>query len=182
LGKRLQKSFSRHFKNLQYGVKEPQGTEQVIHAVRRDLAEGYAALTVDLSNAFNSISREKIRQQLELHFPSLLPYFHAAYTTGAPLYYRGEVLTYSMEGVRQGDPLGPALFAVGLHPTLQQLQGEFPNVRIYAYLDDVTFTGSLSDLSGVFARFRQLCENSGLQVNKEKSNVIPADAVFTAFP
>jgi hypothetical protein len=176
---RHRKLFSSYFAPLQFGVKQSQGTEKVVHRVRRDLRQGHAVLNADLSNAFNTISRERIRQQLEEKFPALLPYFLGAYTEGAPLYYQGELLTHSTEGVRQGDPLGPVLFSIGLHPVLEQIRSEFEGIGIYAYLDDVTFTGNLDDLAQVFIRFQELCEDSGLRLNMEKSNIIPADTQST---
>ena len=54
----------------------------------------------------------------------------------------------STEGVRQGDVLGPLLFCIALKSAIDEaiaeLQKEMPdnNVRVFAYMDDITLVGS----------------------------------------
>ena len=43
----------------------------------------------------------------------------------------------SQEGVQQGDPLGPLIFCLSIHPTLQLLKTEF----VVGYMDDITIIG-----------------------------------------
>jgi hypothetical protein len=162
-----------HFlRPTQLGVKEPGGTEKIVHMVRREVQNGKAIMTLDLANAFNSISRETIREVLEDKFPSMLPYFTWAYKGNAALWYRGELLASSQEGVRQGDPLGPALFAVGMQGLLEQLKTEFPQVNLFAYLDDVTAAGEPEDLLALADRFSELAKHRGLKVNESKSELL----------
>jgi hypothetical protein len=160
---------SDYLRPMQLGVREPGGTEKIIHSVRREFNGGNAVLTLDISNAFNSLSREAIREALEAHLPSLLPYFQWAYKEESPLWYNGDLIAYSKEGVRQGDPLGPALFAVGFHGVLKELDREFSNVQIFSYLDDVSATGDGEELVQFAQRFRELASLRGLTVNVEKS-------------
>jgi hypothetical protein len=167
--KHQEKELLRYLKPLQMGVKEKGGIETIIHSVRGEFNSGNAILSLDLANAFNSISREKIRRTLAENFPDMLPYFVWAYQHSAPLYFGEEVLAYSTEGVRQGDPLGPAFFALGIQDVLKQVQEEFPSVTVLAYLDDVTVTGPPSTLVHVARRFRNLVAECGLQMNMNKS-------------
>eukprot|EP00959_Pyramimonas_sp_CCMP1952_P010182 212872-Pyramimonas_sp.AAC.1 len=42
------------------------------------------------------------------------------------------------EGGEQGDPLMPALFALGQHPALQEVQARLlPGEHLFAFLDDI---------------------------------------------
>jgi hypothetical protein len=165
------KELSQFLKPLQLGVREPGATEQIVHHVRQEQRRGKGVLTLDLTNAFNSIRREAIRKVLYEKLPDILPYFCWAYQGNGRLWYQEDLLALSREGVRQGDPLGPALFAVGIQGILEDLNEEFPQVNIYANLDDITATGDPEDLVALADRFSELAGCRGLVVNKSKSEL-----------
>ena len=72
----------------------------------------WAVLQVDLRNAFNSISREEVLVVVGEHTPQLLPWVTSCYGAHSKLYCQGKATLSSEEGVQQGDPLGPLLFAL----------------------------------------------------------------------
>jgi len=59
-------------------------------------------------------------QQLCDHFPTLQRWVHWVYSQQPWLFFGDQVLC-SAKGVQQGDPLGPFLFALPLHPTIQRI-------------------------------------------------------------
>jgi hypothetical protein len=58
----------------------------------------------------------------------------------APLFIEDNIIQ-ATTGVQQGDPLGPLLFALVLHPLLMHIKQTFSLQVVGAYLDDVTILG-----------------------------------------
>jgi len=77
---------------------------------------GWLLMQLDLKNAFNSISRPAILEALERQCPSMTPWVRQAFQPAPPLV--GREVKWSTRGVQQGDPLGPFLFAAGIHAAL----------------------------------------------------------------
>jgi len=166
------------FGDLQFGALRSQGTETVIIQSRRSFrsAKGKVLVTIDLRNAFNSIHRAIVLDAV--HHYKLTDLFNLAhFLYGMPSRLLSQIIPEltSSNGVRQGDPLGPVLFSLGIHPTLTALTLAHPNVKVWAYIDDITILGTpeevaafISDLEG---RFRSL----GLFIRRDKSWVLAHD-------
>jgi len=75
--------------------------------------EGFRILQVDLKNAFNSVIRETIFQQVLTHVPVLYPWAHWSLASHSSLFCRDMVLRRE-NGVHQGSPLGPLLVSRAL--------------------------------------------------------------------
>ena len=164
------------FGSLQVGVATKGGGEAVIHAVRK-LAKKYGddpdriMLKVDLSNAFNMVDRTEMLKQVKKKIPFLYDWVEYCYAQPAHLFL-GDVLLASMAGVQQGDPLGPLLFALVLHPLVEKIQKQFPNLDLNVwYLDDGTIIGKKEDVFGVFELLLKEGPALGLHLNVQKNEI-----------
>jgi len=168
---------SSHFSPLQYGVQTRDGLEQVQLQVRALLEKhpDWCVLRADCRNAFNTLSRKPILQQLREHFPELLPLVGQFYLSAGGLHFRGadgeRTLLHSVTGVQQGDPLGPFLFALGIHPALRVVQQRWPGVHVLAYLDDVHLVGPQASVHGAFLELRRQFAAIGLSTRADKNHV-----------
>jgi len=132
----------------QMGLCTPGGLESIIHSVRARLdSDGdrhdLVCLKVDLSNAFNAISRDYFLAEVERHFPSIAPFAHLCYDQESTLSL-GSSTILSREGCQQGDPLGPFLFSLALQPIIDAC-GSIPGIEFNAwYLDDGCLIGTHS--------------------------------------
>ena len=156
---------------LGFGVKG--GAEAAVHAARQylhSLPPDMLLLKLDFSNAFHSIRRDKMLLAVRKLAPELYPLVHSAYSSPSSLFW-GDKVILSAEGVQQGDPLGPLLFCLTLHDLISELNSEL----VLGYLDDVTFGGSLADVSRDVKHFEQAAEQLGLKLNHEKMKVITND-------
>ncbi|CAI5986651.1 unnamed protein product [Closterium sp. NIES-65] len=144
------------FLPVQYGVSVPGGAECIIHTVRSLLQENdsYVALQLDVENAFNSVKRAvffRTLSQTDLH--QLLPLVGTLYDGPSRLLVDprlGVEHITSSRAVRQGDPLGPLLFAAAIQPTLQSAESLVPEVAVVAYADDITIVGPMDAACKVF--------------------------------
>jgi len=72
------------------------------------------SLKLDVKNAFNSIRRDIVLQEVQKHLPEIYPFIWDCYSSKTSLFY-GNFSLDSATGVQQGDPLGSALCALAIH-------------------------------------------------------------------
>lgn len=170
---------------LQMGVGVRGGAQIVGHAVRAGAQDqSTVTLQVDVRNAFNSVSRTAILQQVHERVPSLSHWAEFAYGTPSLLYVDGADPTShpisSSNGVKQGDPLGPLLFALALHPVLEELSVLHEECSLVAYADDITLQGSQEGVQHVFRHMQEVLAPLGLAVHPAKCKAYCADESVAA--
>ena len=142
----------------QMGVGTKGGVEPICEYVQQRLdgvqeGDTTTMYSLDSINAFNTMSREAIARAVRTYAPKFFKMAKWIYNSTAPLVVgRGEQQTVleSAEGVRQGDPLGPFLFSLGLRPLLEKLKAnvcaEDETAVVLAYLDDIFVISKRVDL------------------------------------
>ena len=151
---------------VQLGVSTSGGCEAAAHAARRyarDCRHRRVLLKIDMRNAFNSLRRDSFLSVARVRTPGLYSLLWQAYSSHTRLFF-GEEGFASETGIQQGDPIGPALFALSVDEAARGVQSEF-NVW---YLDDATLGDSservYDDLVVLLERLRAI----GLEVNGSK--------------
>jgi hypothetical protein len=141
---------------------------QVVHEV------GGVLLAIDGTNAFNALSRSAVLQAVATHFPELYAYVERVYGPastpslqfGLDGFAEAEIIL-SRQGVQQGDPLGPLLFALAVLPVMLSFREAFPTLALPAYLDDMTIVS----LGAADAAVLQLVHSGFLHVAEELEKV-----------
>ncbi|GJS68950.1 putative reverse transcriptase domain-containing protein [Tanacetum coccineum] len=118
------------------------GAEAILHSVNRVLSEYHndgslAMLTVDFSNAFNRVDRLTLLHKVRAKCPSISLWVDFLYGQASRLYIE-DTHIWSATRVQQGDPLGPLLFALILHPLLHKIKDRCKLLLHAWYLDDGT--------------------------------------------
>ena len=92
---------------------------------------------------------------------------------GPLIYLQGDspVILSSEEGIHQGDPLGPVLFATAIQELLTKLQNDHPCVVVLAYLDDVFLVGPSDNVLAVFEDLKPMFHNIGLDIQDTKCEI-----------
>ena len=99
----------------------------------------------------------------------MVPLFDLLYGAQSDLLWRDCILS-SSEGTRQGDVLGPALFALAIQPILDTVHHAFPSVSMYAYMEDVTIAShDEGSLRGAFTLLCTRAAEVGLLLNNTKT-------------
>lgn len=161
---------SRH----QYAINTPKGCEVIIHQVLkslRDLGDGYVAVKCDLTNAFNSIKRKVVNEQLRSHDTMLQQYWRLAYGGPSPLvvFGPGTHTTLNMsEGVRQGDSTSTFFFCIAIDPALTKIAERF---KAWMFCDDLTLVIRREEVDEAVAYVTQCFAEIGLTVNPSKTQI-----------
>ena len=184
---RMDKEIQSLFPHSQYGVGMRCGTDQVVHTIRRAYNKGQHIMTLDIKNAYNTISRGFLYQMVVEKIPSLLPYFVLIYGTPSLLMVStegGMAALLSREGVQQGCPLSSFLFCLGIQGILEEVESistssssssPFPDSTNASYADDMNFGRiSIPQLSNVYVHIKKALPRIHLELRPDKCKILLA--------
>ncbi len=162
----------------QLGIAVTMGTEKIGHLFNH-LFENRDSffLKTDLRNAFNSFSRPNALKTLIEHIPKLGNIVRMIYGISNTLLYENYPQLDANMGSQQGCPLGPLLFSFAFKPILDELQTEYPNAIMKAYVDDLTiaYPNNFVDIQSLLKKFNQLTANANLSLNMGKCQIVVPD-------
>ena len=166
---------------FQYALSTRAGCECIAHAVQAmtDVDGRATILSIDGIGAFDLVSRGAMLEGLRTMEGGgdALPFVMQFY--GSPstyLWEDEEGVNHEIpqgEGGEQGDPLMPALFALGLHQALLAVQANLlPSERLLAFLDDIYVVCSPERVSDVHASLQhELWRHSRIEVHQGKTQL-----------
>jgi hypothetical protein len=143
-------------------------------------SEQNIALKIDFKNAFNSLSRARMLEEL-FERAELKPFYalaHWTYNRPSTLLVRGkggELIEWlpSAQGVRQGCVLGSLLFATATLSVLETAKELSLNAEVFAYLDDVIIAGEPDACMNAFRHVKEGAAFLGLSVRAECEVLVP---------
>ena len=80
----------------------------------------------------------------------------------------------SMMGVRQGSVLGPVFFCAAMHPMLCEISRSNKDLRVYAYMDDVSLVGAPDACGKAFQFAQRHLNEMSVKINANKCEAIKA--------
>ena len=129
----------------QFGVGIIGGAERMACVVETIAQAGGIVLSLDAANAFNTISWAAVLKAVAAEAPALFPYVCRVYGSSSTPWLLHTMpgqakpaVVLSEQGVQQGDPFGPVLFALALNPALADFIRVHPHLSLTSYLDDMT--------------------------------------------
>ncbi len=157
-------------------------------------------IKIDVTNAFNSTDRDLTLDVLSGHasrdytcglktgdviptcdnLSTLFGYFKSIRTCEAKLRYfdwDGQVHIVKGKTVgQQGDPLEMLIYNLTVHHIWGRVLAKFQGARAVTYVDDGYIKGKLSEDLQVLTEFKRvLKEDSGLELNISKTDILPKD-------
>ena len=84
----------------------------------------HAIVKLDFSDAFNSLHRDVMLTAIAESVPEIYKFCHLSNDSSPTLSFNNHTIS-SQKGVQQGDPFGPLLFCLSLHPLLLSCESKF---------------------------------------------------------
>ncbi len=181
-----------HLEPLQLGVGTKLACEAIVHVVRQWCARwaddtSRCLVKMDLSNAFNCVDRSAVLAAVRRVVPELAPWADFCYKHPSRLILGGSLL-HSERGVQQGDPLGPAFFALAIQSAVANVksavESNHPQELDFTvfYLDDGVVAGTGRAVSQFCTLLRAELANIGLDLALDKCEIVPSAKDHHAIP
>jgi hypothetical protein len=143
----LQKDLVNSVDGVQMCVGQQGGAEAAVHAMVDlfDDESSHGLIQVDATNAFNSLNRKVLLNNVFQNCPEIAIYTYNCYARPARLFVTGGGEISSQEGTTQGDPIAMPIYAIGLDPLIGLLK-LCNGVKQADFADDLAGVGSLEKL------------------------------------
>ena len=213
----FREKFARHMLPFNYAVGTPNGTNFIINTMQlevekyitlpqsRNTLPSRAGVFFDLTNQFNSVSREAFFKVIADSFPEILPLTTLFYEQAGTVHHKwadGTWRTLLMEeGVSQGCPLSPIFASLVVTNLLQPLDIELRKraatrlrngdpgddgfggiTHLLGYVDDVSACTPLEDLKFLCDRFATIGAPIGCFVNPMKTRILTSTSGHSPLP
>ena len=181
---------AKYFPPIQFGVGVRGGAEIIVHLTEALLlapateddskwsGEPLAGFLFDAENAFNSLHRSAMLTELfkRAEFKPIWKFAHWAYSRPSLMLAPGmdgkiQFGVWSYNGVRQGDPLGPLLFGIAIHPILVATEKD-SGAKLFAFLDDITPIGTPQQVCDAIKQLDSELAFIGLRMSRSKSVLV----------
>ena len=171
--------------NSAKAIGDPASVEVIYNTVNTALLEDEetVAITVDISNCFNSTSRVQIVQELIKHnmqaelgvAKSMLGYSNSVYHVNHNS--QPQLLCHNNDGIHQGDPASPACLTLVLASALTPLRKkvEAQGGLQMSLMDDVTYVVKLREAEMVLRALPAALAQKGFKVNLDKTQIYNVD-------
>lgn len=171
------------FPSIQMAVGLPGGAERAVHTVRAalELNPSHVAISTDITNAFNSCSRQAMATALYKNPATKDAWrlFDSAYNTESQLlvYNDGKRVAKlaSTQGSRQGDPIGGTAFAIAVQPAFEaclSVARAHANSTATAIMDDFCLVTDRKAVEKALLELKKQLEQISLSLNLAKCRVL----------
>ena len=147
------------------------GSEAVVHSMDDIFADKSCQGLIQVENAFNSLNRKVLLQNIFHSCPEIAIYTYNCYAIPARLFVTGGGEIKSEEGTTQGDPIAMPIYAIGIDPLIKVLRSCL-GVQQAAFADDLSGTGSIESLKAWWDKEVSLGPKIGYYAKPSKSWLI----------
>jgi hypothetical protein len=207
IAKHWKDKFALHLLPYNFAVGIPNGMDFIIKTMQLSIEKfidipqqnnqlpSRAAIFVDLTNMFNSVSRHELFDIINSDFPELSQLTSLLYEDNGNVKYKWKNKTWKHlqmeEGVNQGCPLSPIFATLVLHRVLkpldEQLRERAANrvrngdtgddgfgsiAHLLAYMDDISSTVHHQDVQFFCSEIEKLGKSRGCFVNPQKTRIL----------
>ena len=199
--------FALHLLPYNFAVGVPNGMDFIIKSMQlsierfieqpeeKDTLPSRAAIFVDLTNMFNSVSRAELFDIIATDFPELYHLTKLFYAEHGSVHCKWNNTSWKQlemeDGVNQGCPLSPIFATLVLHRVLQPLakaleqrahdrlingiagdDGFGSLAHLFAYMDDISSTVAHEDIEFFCTEIERLGLSRGCIVNPSKTRIL----------
>ena len=154
---------------IQLGMEVPGVAEAAIHAMHRcieAMLSDYVTINLDFTNAFNTVRRDLILDNVAANTPEIYRFTFTIYTCEPQLAYEPYLIRFK-EGSQQSNALSSLEFCDATQSTLKSLKSELRS----SFIIDITLSGYISTVASDIEKIVAAATETDLQLNPTECKI-----------